>query len=205
MFVEPLNETAGLSSVERVEDALLPVIQGIEEGVKTMQAGCFALLDPKLQSALDRGAIRNLVKNGAQQGTQHAGVGQSRDLLKQRDDFSWLIRIRRPPFPAHGGFQPVGNRLQERLDGRLQPVRRCAPHPEWRRCPAIVRSRSSWINGLLPCLRSILPQPRSLVSLQTGFMGAAAGLLALPTGIQSDPTTPVACQRGYKRSTFATG
>jgi len=96
VFVEPLNETAGLSSVERVEDALLPVIQGIEEGVKTMQAGCFALLDPKLQSALDRGAIRNLVKNGAQQGTRHAGVGQSRDLLKQRDDFSWLIRTRQP-------------------------------------------------------------------------------------------------------------
>jgi len=36
-------------------------------------------------------------------------------------------------------------------------------------------------------------------------MGAAAGLLALPTGIRNDPTTPIARQRGYKRSAFAAG
>ena len=113
---EPLDETAGLSSVERVEDLILPVLPDIEEGVKTMQAGRFDLLDPALESGLGGRAIQSLVKDSGQQRAQHVGAGQSRDLLKQRDDFSWLIRIQRPPFPTQpgpqrgGGYRPLGGR-----------------------------------------------------------------------------------------------
>ena len=52
-----------MPTLEIIENSILPVIQGVEEFVKTVQTGRFDLCDPELQPALSRGPIRGLVKD----------------------------------------------------------------------------------------------------------------------------------------------
>ena len=72
-----------MPALEIIENPIPPVIQGVEEFVKTVQTGRFDLCDPELQSALSRGSIRGLVKDRGQQGAQYVSAGQGRGLFEQ--------------------------------------------------------------------------------------------------------------------------
>ena len=81
---------------------LPPMVQGVEEFVKTIQAGRLDLLGPALESGLGGGPIRAMLEDRRQQGAQYIGAGQRGRQLEQPT--SWpLIGIERPPFPAEQG------------------------------------------------------------------------------------------------------
>ncbi len=50
--VEPFDETVGMPTLEIAENPILPVVQGVDETVKTTQAGRLDLFDPELESGL---------------------------------------------------------------------------------------------------------------------------------------------------------
>ena len=97
-----------MPTLEIIENPVLPVIQGLKECVKKVQTGRFDLFGPELQSTLGRRSIWSVVKDRGQQGAQHIGTGQGRGLFEQFDDFSLLVGIERPPFPAQQGPQRGG-------------------------------------------------------------------------------------------------
>jgi len=83
-------------------------MQGMAPFVKTMQTGRLDLFDPKVQPTLGSGSIQSRVNDRCQQGVRHIGTGQGWGLFEQFDDFSLLVRIERPPFPAEQGPQRGG-------------------------------------------------------------------------------------------------
>lgn len=63
LVVELFDETAGISSIEIVENTLPPVVQGVEELMQTIQARRLDLLGPALKAALAGSSIRSMVKD----------------------------------------------------------------------------------------------------------------------------------------------
>ena len=108
LVVEPFDETAGMPTLEIVENPLPPMVQGVEELIKTIQAGRLDLLGPALESGLGGGPIRAMLEDRRQQGAQYIGAGQRGRQLEQLHQSALLIGIERPPFPAEQGPQLGG-------------------------------------------------------------------------------------------------
>ena len=79
---KPFDETAGLSSVEIVENLVLPVMQDVDELIKIARPRGLDLLSPELEAGLGGGSIRAVVEDRRQQGAQHIGTGQGGGLLE---------------------------------------------------------------------------------------------------------------------------
>lgn len=106
--VEPFDETVGMPTLEIAENPILPVVQGVDETVKTTQAGRLDLFDPELESGLSSRPIWAVIEDRRQQRAQHVGTGQSQGLLEQRHHLLLLVGIQGSPFPAEQGSQLGG-------------------------------------------------------------------------------------------------
>ncbi len=74
--VKSLDKATGMPPIEIVENAVVPVMQRIDELIKAAQPRGFDLLGPALELGLGGGPIRAMVEDRGQQGAQDVGAGQ---------------------------------------------------------------------------------------------------------------------------------
>src|SRR5512143_1775934 len=98
-MIESFDETAGMPALKRVENSILPALQGGEELIKAGDARRFHELAPALKPGLGRDPIRAAFKERCQRHAQQVSLGQGRALLKQIHQLVLLGLVQRCPFP----------------------------------------------------------------------------------------------------------